>query len=100
MNLKALDKIQKSYVKLDWREVINKVKLSVTTMDDIIDAIDNFKKNRSAKEIVIFKYKDFPFYVTIKKNEYIELLEFIKLKFIKLELYERCKKIEDIKSKL
>jgi hypothetical protein len=100
MNVKALDKIEKSYVKLDWSEVIDVLKLTVKDMDNIVDVLNTFKKNKSAKEIVICKYKKLPFYVTIKKEEFSELLEYIKNKFINLELYEKCKLIDEIKSKL
>lgn len=100
MNVKVLDKIEKSYVKLDWSNVIHNLKLSVKDMERIVDILNTFKKNKSAKEIIICKYKTFPFYVTIKKEEFVDLLEFIKNKFINLELYEKCKIIEDIKSKL
>jgi|Laugresu1bdmlbdd_1035124.scaffolds.fasta_scaffold231152_1 hypothetical protein len=100
MNVKVLDKIEKSYVKLDWLEVIDTLKLTVKDMDNMVDILNTFKKNKSAKEIVICKYKNFPFYVTIKKQEFSDLLDFIEKKFINLELYEKCKLIEDIKSKL
>lgn len=100
MNVKVLDKLEKSYVKLDWSEVIQNLKLSVKDMEGIVDMVDTFKKNKSAKEIVICKYKNTPFYVTIRKEEFVDLLEYIKTKFISLELYEQCKVIEDIKQKL
>jgi hypothetical protein len=100
MNVKVLSKIEKGYVKYHWSDVIHTMNLSVDIMDEVVDIINNFKKNKSAKEIIIFKYKNFPFYVTIRREEYAELLDFIKGKFINLELYERCKYIEEIKSKL
>lgn len=100
MNVKVLDKLEKSYVKLDWSEVIQNLKLSVKDMEGIVDVVNTFKKNKSAKEIVICKYKNFPFYVTTRKEEFWDLLEYIKTKFISLELYEQCKVIEDIKQKL
>ena len=100
MNVKVLDKLEKSYVKLDWSEVIQNLKLSVKDMEGIVDVINTFKNNKSAKEIVICKYKNFPFYITIRKEEFSDLLEYIKNKFINLELYEQCKVIEDIKQKL
>lgn len=100
MNVKVLDKLEKSYVKLDWSEVIQNLKLSVKDMEGIVDVVNTFKKNKSAKEIVICKYKNFPFYITIRKEEFSDLLEYIKTKFINLELYEQCKVIEDIKQKL
>ncbi len=100
MNVKVLDKLEKSYVKLDWSEVIHDLKLTPKDMESIVDIINTFKKNKSAKEIIICKYKNTPFYVTIRKEEFGDLLEHIKGKFIVLELYEQCKIIEEIKQKL
>lgn len=100
MNVKVLDKLEKSYIKLDWSEVIENVKFSIKDMQSIVDTINAFKKNKSAKEIVICKYKNIPAYVTVKKEEFGDVLEHIKIKFINLELYEQCKIIEEIKQKL
>lgn len=100
MNVKVLDKLEKSYVKLDWSEVIDNVKFSIKDMQSIIDTINAFKKNKSAKEIVICKYKNLPIYVTVRKEYFADVLEYIKGKFIDLELYEQCKIIEEIKQKL
>lgn len=100
MNVKVLDKLEKSYIKLDWSEIIESVKFSIKDMQSIVDTINAFKKNKSAKEIIICKYKDIPAYVTVKKEEFGDVLEFIKEKFIALELYEQCKIIEEIKQKL
>lgn len=100
MNVKVLDKLEKSYIKLDWSEVIDNVKFSIKDMRSIVDTINAFKKNKSAKEVVICKYKNLPAYVTVKKEEFGDVLEYIKNKFINLELYEQCKAIEEIKQKL
>lgn len=100
MNVKVLDKLEKSYVKLDWNEVIGNLKLTIKDMEGIVDIINTFKKNKSAKEIIICKYKNTQFYVTIRKEEFGDLLEHIKQKFIALEAYEQCKLIEEIKQKL
>jgi hypothetical protein len=100
MNVKVLDKLEKSYIKLDWSEVIDNVKFSIKDMRSIVDTINTFKKNKSAKEVVICKYKNLPAYVTVKKEEFGDVLEYIKNKFINLELYEQCKAIEEIKQKL
>lgn len=100
MNVKVLDKLEKSYIKLDWSEVVDNVKFSIKDMQSIVDTINAFKKNKSAKEIIICKYKNLPAYVTVRKEEFGDVLEFIKNKFILLELYEQCKIIEEIKQKL
>lgn len=100
MNITALNKIQKSYIKKDWKEVMHTIKLSVNDLDLIVDIIDVFKKNKSAKELVILKYKTLPVYVTVSKDDYVNILNWIMDRFIKLEMYEKCQMIEKIKSKI
>lgn len=100
MNITALDKIEKSYIKRDWKEVSKTIKLSIKDMDTIVDIINTFKKNKSATELVILKYKNIPLYITVSDYDYKNILNWIMDRFIKLELYEKCKNIEKIKSKL
>ena len=66
MNIKALNKIEKGYVKYDWSEVINKIKFTYEDLETITDMVDNFKANKSAKELVICRYKHLSAYVTIE----------------------------------
>jgi hypothetical protein len=98
MNIKVLDKIESGYVKLDWKDHIHKV--SVKDLEKILDTIDNFKGNKSVKEIILFRFKKIKAYVTIKRDEYKPLMNYIYSKFIELEMYENCKKTLLILNKL
>lgn len=98
MNIRVLDKIESGYVKLHWKEHIHKV--SVKDLERITDTIDNFKGNKSAKEIILFKFKKIKAYVVIKRDEYKPLMNYIYSKFIQLEMYENCKKTLLIINKL
>lgn len=100
MNIKVLDKLESGWIKLNWREYIDSVKLSHTDLETLVDLVDNFKGNRSAKEIVLFRYKYLPAYITIVRSEYPKLLDWVYKRFIDKEYYESCKRIIDIKDKL
>lgn len=100
MNIKVLEKLESGWIKYDWRDCIDSIKLNMKDLETIIDLIDNFKSNRSAKELVLFRYKFLPAYITIEKGEYSDLLDWVYGKFIEREAYESCKRILDIKSKL
>ena len=69
-------------------------------METVVDMIDTFKNNRSAKELIVFRFKDIPAYVTIKKEQYSQLLEFIHQQAVKLEMYEICSKVLSVKNSL
>lgn len=100
MNIKALDKLEKGYVKWDWKDYIHRSNLTVSDLELIIDKIDNFKSNKSAKELVLFKLKNQPIYITVVKGEYSELLEWIKVRLVQTEDYELCSRITLLKTKL
>jgi hypothetical protein len=97
MNIKVLDKIESGYVKMYWKEHIHKVPMH--DLEKVLDIVDNFKSNKSTKEIILFKFKKIKGYVTIKSIEYKDLLNYIYSKFIELE-YENCKKCLLIINKL
>jgi hypothetical protein len=98
MNIKVLDKIESGYIKMYWKEHIHKV--PIKDLEKVLDIIDNFKSNKSAKEIILFKFKKIKAYVTIKRDEYKPLIDYIYSKFIELEMYENCKKTLLIINKL
>lgn len=100
MNIKALDKIEKGYVKYNWLKVINKIKFTYEDLETITDMIDNFKGNKSAKELVICRYKNLSAYITIEKKDYVKFLDWLYNKFIELEIYESCERILYIKKSL
>ena len=96
MNLTALQKLEKNYIQLDWKEYINRVELTKDHMETIIDMIDVFKFNKSANEIVIFRFQGIPAYITIKREEFTELLDWMYNHMLRLEFFENCKRIKDI----
>jgi hypothetical protein len=100
MNIKVLDKLESGWIKLNWSDYIDMIKLSHNDLETIVDLVDNFKGNRSAKEIVLFRYKYLPAYITITRSQYPALLNWVYDRFIDKEYYESCKRIVDIKSKL
>ena len=93
MNISVLDTFERGYVKLDWNEYINRVQLTLEHMETIVDMIDTFKLSKSAKELVVFRFENIPAYITIKKDEYLNLLNWIYDKALELEIYELCKKL-------
>lgn len=96
MNIKALQKLEKGYIQLDWKEYINRVELTKDHMETIIDMIDVFKFNKSADEIVIFRFQDIPAYITIKRGEYREILDWMYERMLHNEFFENCKRIKDL----
>lgn len=100
MNIKVLEKIETGYVKYDWSEVIDKISLSLSDLESITDTIDNFKNNKSAKELVLCRYKNLTCYITIERKDFNKLLDWLYNKFISLEVYESCERILFIKKSL
>jgi hypothetical protein len=100
MNLSVLNTLERGYVKLHWHEYIERVQLTLEHLETIVDMIDNFKLNKSAQELVMFRFQNIPAYVTIKKSEYIHMLNWIYERALVLEVYELCKKIMDVKKSL
>jgi hypothetical protein len=100
MNLSVLNTLERGYVKLHWHEYIERVQLTIEHLETIVDMINNFKSNKSAKELVVFRFQNIPAYITIKKSEYIDILNWIHKRALTLEIYELCKKIIDIKKSL
>jgi len=96
MNIKVLDKLESGYVKFTWMEYINRANFKTSDLEAIVDIIDNFKHNHKVKELIVFRLKIVPAYVSIEKKEYIHILEWIKNKFIGLEMYEKCERIVNI----
>ena len=96
MNSKVLQTLEKGYIRLDWSEYINRVHLTNEHLNTIIDMINNFKSNRGAKELIIFRFQNIPAYVMIKRNEYTDILLWIKEKLIEREEYEGCQRIMNL----
>ena len=100
MNITVLNKLESGWVKLNWSEWIDRIALSDKDLESMIDMIDNFKRNRRARELVLCKFKYMPAYVTVERNEYGALLDKICGILISRELYEGCQRIIEIKTKL
>jgi len=100
MNISALNKLEKGYVKWDWKEYIRRASLTPKDLERVLDTIDNFKSNRGAKELVLFKLKNSSFYITISKREYSDLLKWLNEQFLNIEMYEHCSKVKEIQSKI
>jgi hypothetical protein len=96
MNAKVLSSLERSYIQLDWKEYISKIEMNAEQMVKIIDLIEIFKKIKGTKELVIFRFEGIPAYVTIKKEEYSSILDWIHQRMLDFEIFEQCKRIDDI----
>jgi uncharacterized protein YqgQ len=93
MNSKFLQTLEKGYIRLNWFDYVNRVHLSNDNLSTIITLIDNFKGNKNANELIMFRFEGIPAYVMFTKEEYVEVLEWIKNTLIDREQYEMCKDI-------
>jgi hypothetical protein len=100
MNVTVIEKLEKGWIKMNWKDYIHRVQLSKDDLFELVDKIDRFKGNRSAKEIILFRYKTLPIYVTIERKEYKEFLDWLLAHFIEREWYEGCLKVTKIQSKI
>ncbi len=95
MNVKALEKIEKGFIKLDWKQYLKIDIFPIKELLKIAQSIDSFKSNRRVKEIILFRYKNLKnIYVTIHKLEFLDLLEKIKNRLLAVEMYEECVSIQ------
>jgi len=100
MNVTILNKLERGWIRMSWKSAIRRNKLSSEQLEALVDKVDNFKSNRSAKEIILYKYKVVPIYITIYRKEYPQLLEYLLSKFIELERYESCSRVSKLQTKL
>jgi hypothetical protein len=96
MNAKVLSSLERSYIQLDWKEYISKIEMNAEQMVNIIDLIEVFKKIKGTKELVVFRFEGVPAYVTVKKEEYSSILDWIHQRMLDFEIFEQCKRIDDI----
>jgi len=96
MNASSLSKLEKGYIQLDWKEYINRIDLTKSHMETIIDMVDVFKHNKKANEIVIFRFEGIPAYIIIKREEFGELLDWMHKRMLHNEFFENCKRINDL----
>jgi len=100
MNVTVLNKIESGWVRLNWKDYIDKVPFKKSDLETMVDLVDNFKGNRKVKELVLFKFRRLSAYAVISKSEFPELLDWVFDQFIKLELYEYCPRLLELKAKL
>ena len=100
MNVTILSKLERGWIRMSWKSAIRRNKLSAEQLEALVDKVDNFKSNRSAKEIILYKYKVVPIYVTIYREEYPQLLEYLLSRFVQIEKYEVCSRIVKLQIKL
>ena len=100
MNIKALDKLEKGWCKIEWKDWYKKDTLSAEQLESIMDTIKKFKSNKSVNELALVKLKNVSVYVTVTKPEYGQVLDLVYDKMIGFEKYEICKEIVAIKKSL
>lgn len=100
MNITVIEKLEKGWIKGDWKEYLHRAKLGKEDLFEILDKVERFKSNRSAKEIILFRYKGLPVYVTISRSEYPQLLDWLMDRFLREEWYEGCSKCTTIKKSI
>lgn len=96
----VLKKIESGWIRLDWSDYIDRLNLSQSDLETIVDLVNNFKRNRKAKDIVICKYRYLPAYVCVEKREFGKLLDWICTESIRREWYETCQRIMVIKKEM
>jgi hypothetical protein len=100
MNISALNKLEKGWITFDWSDKLDRVQLSPKHLSQFVDKLDNWKSNKRCKEIILLKYKKLPVYVTLKREDFSKMGEWLMVKLTKLELYEECHRLHKIKDKL
>ena len=100
MNITVLDKLEKGFIKFDWKRYINRYNLSTKQLERIIDKIEAFAENDTVSELVLFKLDSQPIYITVEVGSYNPLLDWITKRLLITEDYELCSRILLLKTKL
>ena len=100
MNISALHKLEKGWITLDWSKYLNRVNLSSKNLSVFVDTLDNWKSNKSCKEVVLIKYKTMPVYITIKRTDFSSMGKWLMDKLLKLEMYEECSRLSVVLKRL
>ena len=100
MNITVLDKLEKGWVSLEWKTYLPKTNLSNQNLSELVDKLDNWKSNRNCKEIILIKYKSMPAYITLKREDFKSMGNWLMGRLTELEMYEECAKLHSIKNKL
>ena len=100
MNISALHKLEKGWITLDWSKYLNRINLSQKNLSQLVYTLDNWKSNKSCKEVVLIKYKSIPVYVTLKRADFAKMAAWLMERLTLLEMYEECAKLHSIQHKL
>ena len=100
MNISALHKLEKGWITLDWSKYLNRINLSQKNLSELVYTLDNWKSNRSCKEVVLIKYKSIPVYVTLKRTDFAKMAVWLMERLTLSEMYEECAKLHSIQHKL
>ena len=74
--------------------------VSPSNLSELVDKLNNWKSNRSCKEIVLVKYKNLPVYITLHRKEFKKMGEWLLEELTKVEMYEECIRLQSIWKKL
>lgn len=100
MNVSALHKLEKGWITLNWSTHLNRINLTSKNLSELVDKLDNWKSNKSCKEIVLVKYKSMSVYITLKRTEFGSMGKWLLERLTKLEMYEECARLYSILQKL
>jgi len=100
MNITVLEKLEKGWISLEWKMYLPKANLSKQNLSELVDKLDNWKSNRKCREIILIKYKSMPAYITLKREDFKSMGNWLMGRLTELEMYEECAKLHSIKDKL
>jgi hypothetical protein len=100
MNITVLEKLEKGWISLEWKTYLPKSNLSKQNLSELVDKLDNWKSNRKCREIILIKYKSMPAYITLKREDFKSMGNWLMGRLTELEMYEECAKLHSIKNKL
>lgn len=99
MNITVLDKLEKGFIKFDWKRYINRYPLTTKQLERLVDKIEAFAENDTVSELVLFKLELQPIYITVNVDSYQPLLDWITQRLLLTEDYEICSRILVLKKK-
>ena len=100
MNITALEKLEKGFIKFDWSTHLDRIQISEKNLSEFVDKLNNWKSNRRCKEIILAKYKNLPVYITLKREDFKKMGDWLMNRLTKLEMYEECHRLYKIQNKL
>lgn len=100
MNITVLEKLEKGWISMDWKSYLPKTNLTKENLSELVDKLNNWKSNRKCKEIILIKYKSMPAYITLKREDFKFMGNWLMGRLTELEMYEECAKLHSIKNKL